>query len=60
MLASSKSRGDLGTAASAGTSATDALESTDIQLQDLIVALQQDPTYCKSMLLYKLLNGMTN
>jgi hypothetical protein len=62
-LASSRSRGDLGTAggsgaAGAGTSAADALESTDIQLQDLIVALQQDSTYCKSMLLYRLLNGM--
>ncbi|KAG7671154.1 hypothetical protein Ndes2526B_g02387 [Nannochloris sp. 'desiccata'] len=71
-LATSRSRGDLGSAAGgtgaannvgslgAGTSAVDAsgLESTDIQLQDLIVALQQDPTYCKSMLLYRLLNGL--
>jgi Transcription initiation factor TFIID component TAF4 family len=66
-IASARSRGDLGTAASAGGTnnattnpSTDAsaLESTDIQLQDLIVALQQDPTYCKSMLLYRLLNGM--
>ena len=60
-LASSRSRGDLlGSAASvgAGTSADAGVESTDIQLQDLIVALQQDPTYCKSTLLYRLLNGM--
>jgi colicin import membrane protein len=33
-------------------------DSTDIQLQDLIVVLQQDPLYCKSNLLYRLLNGM--
>ena len=70
-VATSRSRGDLGTAAGsgaasnvgslgAGTSAADAsgLESTDIQLQDLIVALQQDSKYCKSLLLYRLLNGM--
>jgi len=70
-VAASRSRGDLGAAAGhgadnnvgslgVGSSAADAsgLESTDIQLQDLIVVLQQDPTYCKSMLLYRLLNGV--
>ena len=63
-LASSKSRAALTSASAAAAAATNATggtgagDSNDLQVQDLIVALKQDPRYCKSPLLYRLLNGL--
>ena len=51
-LAASRSRGDLVAPTSAD------VDNPDVQLQDLVVALQQDPMYCRSTMLYRLINGL--
>lgn len=55
----SRPRTDAGGAAGGAAPPAPAAEgSTDVQIQDLVVALQQDPLYCKSTLLYRMMNGI--